>query len=515
MKSDYLAKRVLDGIYTESAGEYTLPDYNGDVKRVLGVFPTLGSVESFRDDGGVTFSGSVNYSIVYLDFENKLSHSDFSTDYEYKVKCDMDAYVDSSSQVALTNYNVRLVGPRRFSSKCAISASVEIEERREYLIEGDIFDTGEPEMLEEPTQVGRIMIDRTSEREYAEVIEHLDGVIADECEILITSASVGSETVTVGQQGGIHKGVINVSCLVQCSDEVPHRAGVDVPFEHKFFEAEAPEGIKDARGTVNIKSLRVNVVPDNEGVNIVASVIADGEMTALTCSSLNLVRDVYSTERGCDNNYGSFSYTEYVGTFEDRRDVIERIPSEEAGCEGARNILYTNAYARVLSTELCENSVKIKGDIRLSGIACQINEDGKPTYVGVKTDVPFEENVNVNCHLDTNDRVIARASVTDAVMDLDSTHVNVRCSLLIGAEINRDRCERTLVSSTLTDEMYEDERGRVTVYYPEEGETLFEIAKRYHKSLVSVASVNRLTESVFNDTSSPIRSLGVDRLIIR
>jgi hypothetical protein len=56
---------------------------------------------------------------------------------------------------------------------------------------------------------------------------------------------------------------------------------------------------------------------------------------------------------------------------------------------------------------------------------------------------------------------------------------------------------KRLASSEFTDEVFEKEENAITVYYPTEDETLFDIAKRFHTSPIEIAADNSLTEEVF------------------
>ena len=50
-EKEYIAGREMPGIRSESVGEYSLPDYNGDVKKVLFVRPKLFPSGKFVADG--------------------------------------------------------------------------------------------------------------------------------------------------------------------------------------------------------------------------------------------------------------------------------------------------------------------------------------------------------------------------------------------------------------------------------------------------------------------------------
>lgn len=515
MKSEYYKKRTVGGIYSESTGEYTLPDFNADVKRVLSVSPRLTVGEVYEKDGGISYTGYVNYGIIYLDFENNLTHTSFRTDYELHLRCDMNSYVKSSCDSTITGYNVRLVSPRKFVAKCAIASSVKISEREEISVEGDTFESDSVEKLTETVGVASMEKERSGEHEWEEVVERLPGVLADECEVLAEAVEVKNDSVTDVGGSLLHKGVFAVKCLVACRGEVPHEASVNIPFELKYFDkGDKPErGI--ARARQEVLSVKVNVVPDDEGVTISAAVIAEGEVTVSVRRDIDVVKDAYSTKRGCENRYGRLKYPELVGGAEDRLEISKKITDTECGCEGVRNVLFADATAKITGTESEGKNIKIRGEIRFCGVACQINEEGSPSYVGVKTDIPFEKNVNVSWQASEGDQLDVRVNLSDVAIDVDGNHLVPKCVCEIFLDAMRERECECLVSSHLTEEEFENEEGVITVYYPDRGETLFDVAKKYHRSLVSVASVNSITESVFNDTVSPIRSLGVDKLIIR
>jgi hypothetical protein len=309
--------------------------------------------------------------------------------------------------------------------------------------------------------------------------------------------------------------VITVSCLVSCTGEVPHAAKCEIPFEDKFFENVNVPQMQDVSAKVEVTSLKCNVVPDENGVNIVASLITEGEMLAHTAAEEKIVQDGYSTERGCENKYGEISYREYIGASEEKCEVSDKLLFSEVGCEGVRNVIFSDARARINDMKISGGRAEITGEVRFSGIACQINDEGRPSYSGIKADVPFTIPIGFANPPEDGDKIFAEAVCSDAIIEVDSTHVIPKCNVRVRATAHRDSTRNCLVSSNLTDERFDTDEGVVTVYYPESTETLFEIAKKYHKSIVSVAGTNSITEEVFRDKSSSIRSHGFNKIIIR
>ena len=69
-------------VYTESQADYALPDYLGDVRKILFTEAALRPSGRFAGGDEVEFSGVVVYNVVYLDAENNLSSAEFTSDYD-------------------------------------------------------------------------------------------------------------------------------------------------------------------------------------------------------------------------------------------------------------------------------------------------------------------------------------------------------------------------------------------------------------------------------------------------
>ena len=78
----------------ESSCEYILPDYLGDVKKLVSSVARVVPSGHFESDAELECAGIVSYDIVYLDSENKLSTASFSSDYDFSLKKGED-YLDS------------------------------------------------------------------------------------------------------------------------------------------------------------------------------------------------------------------------------------------------------------------------------------------------------------------------------------------------------------------------------------------------------------------------------------
>ena len=160
-------------------------------------------------------------------------------------------------------------------------------------------------------------------------------------------------------------------------------------------------------------------------------------------------------------------------------------------------------------------NIKLEGEMRLSVMACEINDQGEPTFVGLKLDIPFVTKVKNSCQ---------NAHITDCLCDiyltsnsvtLDADKIYIKATIFSTIEQISTSNIRYVSSSVFTDEVYEKVGSDVVVYYPESGESLFDVARSFHTSLLKIASDNSLSESVFRSCDSPASLVGVRKLIIK
>ena len=109
-----------------------------------------------------------------------------------------------------------------------------------------------------------------------------------------------------------------------------------------------------------------------------------------------------------------------------------------------------------------------------------------------------------------------RASVEAVSAEIDRSQVVFSCDAAL-ALVARERKNVGLLTSmcVVEDDAAVRDSSRVTVYYPEPTDTLFELAKKFRTTVKDIAVNNALTESVVNRQSDAGGLVGVKRLIIR
>ena len=513
-EKEYIAGREINDLRCESVGEYSLPDYNGDVKKVLFVKSEAYPSGKFVGEDTLEFSGSVGYEVVYVDGENNVTHAEFSTDYEATVRINSEKYVDSDVHTTVSSCNMRLIGPRKFSVKSSLDSEVRISERRTHSVDGDAFMEYDPEIVSETANVFTPCFASGDTREFSEQILEIDGAIVDEVEALLCEVEGDVSLSETGENSVTVKGSLNVDLLYRDADNVLRNATKEIPyFEDLMIDDVSGFGSLDAR--VEVINKKFSVAPTDSGVALTVSLSVAPKVYARKNTAVELVSDAYLKERGTENEYVDFNYTEHICMANAEDKFTLKQPLSELEIDSVSDVFSLSAVIKVDNCEIDADMAKINGEIRFNGIACQVSDSGDKSYLPVRFLAPYEQNVNLSCQKHGNMRVNCSSYVSDVKAELVDNTLEISYVVIADVTVNSDKRQRCIGASYATDEEYTRDDSVVTVYYPDASETLFGIAKKFHTSVSAIAECNSLSESVFSASRSSLGTLGVGKLLIK
>ncbi len=501
---------------TESTLEYSLPDYMGDVKKILTVSASAVPSGKFISDGSAEFSGIVVYDVLYSDAEGKLTHLAASSDYDVSVPIDPDTYKDSMAEPRVSNLSVRLTGPRKLIIKTAVSNSIKTSESDETDPVGNVFaDSFSPECARKVIKRAESVFGASSEREYAESAERLNGISADDIEILATSGAVRITESTPEDGGVLVKGELIITSILRTSEQPAFVIRKSIPFEERI----AIDGILPDMQTVAdgyITSATTGISEDADGCDITVNAIAEFYCEASENRECEVLADVYLTSRDTNAVYEDYKYTTLVCGDKCETALTSSVKRADIDCTDTRNILTLVCDLRQLTAERKNGGFEIKGDAAYSGVACEMNDENEPVYSQIKFTSPVSIFVSLGREVPEGAKIDYTVSVISNEALLDSENLSVKSMLKIGYKISEENTvHRVKECNTVGDIEYKECASVITVYYPEADESLFEIAKRYHTTGAKIALDNALSESVLASSDSPSSLSGVKRLIIR
>lgn len=499
--------------YTDTSAEYVLPDYNGDVRKILYTSAEVRPSGRFAGGDEVECSGIVVYEIVYIDSENKLTSVTFTSDYDYSVKCSGESYRDSFAETTVSNYAIRLVGPRKIAAKASLVGNVAVVESGKATVEGDSFCGDEnPEVQSRRFKIRRSLSSESREREYAEMIARLDGAIADEVSVISTYADAVAEEVSVGDGEVTVRGNLTLSAIIKNGDMPAYQREKVVPFEESVPFPEAREGMFFVP-EIQISSLTATINASEIGTEVVVSAVLEYSVVGETNEEGEIVTDSYLKACAVENGYEDFTYNELSSVIASRETESGSVQRADVEAEGIREILFLKAAPKTESVVNEGGRLCVKGELKYSGIASAVDADGAIGYVPLRFSVPFERSFEVK----SCDRPSFEVHVKshNASATFDAAKLYATCTV----EVNVVTCEekhikRLASSRRLADHKFEKSDSRIVIYYPDKSETLFSIAKKYKSTVGKIASDNMLTADVMTDSDGNEMPINVKKLLI-
>lgn len=511
---EFTRNNKLADVYTDSSTDFLLPDYNGNVKKLLYTSAELRPSGKFADGDSVEFSGIVVYDVIYLDSDDIISSVSFTSDYDYSVKCSSEKYKDSYADTKISNYSFRLNGPRKISAKASIVGSVKLTEADEISLGGTAFNGNyEPELDERVVKLQKTLVSQTKERDFAESIATLDGSAHEDVTVIFSHAESMCDSMEYSDGEINLKGRIRIIAVIKNDDEPLFTVEKFIPFEEMLVIENADEYMKFIP-ELAISSLTSNVNATENGCDVVVSVILELSVIGEGNYRQNMVVDSYLKSHQTENEYENFSYNEVENVFSTRLNHACELSKGELEAQGLREILFLTATPKIENTEFAEDSIIIRGEMKYQGVATEMREDDKVGYITLKHSAPFEISIPTECsecNLRFDTRVFTHSS--SASFDLNNIYLSSVIDSYVTA-INAGN-EKILKSATVKDDSPIEANGsHITVYYPSESETLFEVAKKFHTSKSRIATNNLISQEVFADDNPKGKLLGVKKLII-
>ena len=510
----YMRSRRCADVYSESAIDYILPDYHSDIRKILFTEATLRPSGRFAGGDDVELSGIIVYNVVYLNAEGDISSVEFTSDYDYSVKCSGDSYRDSIADTRISAYNIRLVGPRKISARASLVGSVRLSESDDRTVTGNAFDSDRsPEICSMPIKVRQSKLSSTVEREYAESLTKLEGAISEEVKVVYAAAEPMVDSVSHVDCGVNVKGKLRMMAVIKNADDVACAVEKLVGFDEIIdFEGISEDMLLSPM--ISVASLKTSLNADDVGCEAVMSCILEMSVVGESNGRVEVILDGYLRECPTDNGYTDFCYTRLADCATVKGSHNAEIARADLESEGLREIIFLTAAPKVERVECVDGKLTLLGEIRYSGVGAEMVGEGI-TYTGIKFTSPFAVNADVNCPINEGIKLEHKLSVQGVSTVLDAEKLYASCTLECSVIVCDEQCVRTLSSMNVREgESYTKCGGRVTVYYPTSGDTLFSVAKKFHSSGLKIAADNAIADSVFA-ADNPSGSLAkVKRLII-
>ena len=508
-------RAMIREIMAEAGCDYVLPDYLGDVRKILFTEARCLPLPTYMSGDELSTSGAVEFRMIYTDSEGQISSVSFTGDYESSERLSSETSPEIFSESEVSSFSMRLLGPRKISAKARVTTCVRLAFDETLELCGTAAELSTLERATRRVSVMNTISGESCEREYAEAVIALEGVTLDETRVIHECAEHRISECRATNGEVYVSGEHIVSAIIAIGDTPAALYEKRIPFAETLQLGGADE---DMSATVSViyPSLKIELTPDDTGVSVCASLIAEYTPMAIGNRSLEMTADGYLTDRDCECRYSELELQRFIG----RRaidDTIEVSASAESlSLESPESLLFVSAEARVREVEHAGGVLRITSDIRFSGIACEKNGEDITTYAPIRHAAECKKEIAT----DTDD--IGEMSVDISLLPFDvrgrveDGTIMFSAHLSYGIELSSREKHRYLSEIDAAGEPENArETGRITVYYPDTEDTLFSVARKFRTTSERIAIDNSLSEATVSDGYAEGSLRGVEMLIIK
>lgn len=478
----------------EISEEFNLPDYIPEVRKMLtvraGVLPESKYLADKGDGSQLDFGGTVTYLVIYTDDEGNLCSTPLSSSYEASTQ--LNSHPESVIiDTVIDNTGLRVNAPRRLTVKTRLKSRILGFEKNEV-----------EEKITPKSSADEMYLQRAGKRIRAMEIEQvsLQSIrISDKLDtqgnksarpiwcdasLVITECKAQNKSIFV-------RGEATVKCICHSEDgEITFSKSLPIVEE---IEAENCR-VGDA-ASVNGRciSLSISNELNDDSNQLFFDLNCELEGIASRNRDEYVTGDCYSTKCETEATYKTIDTYSSVKGQNSSFTVSEVIKRKN---NDAKEIIDILASPVCEKTEIKGQKASITGKIELNIIGRGgEKENGEVEYINDTYEVPFKYDTDIGA---APCECIVRSNLTVGSISgrYDTDKLFVNCEVFLAQDvIGKSKTEILDTAVIKKDKEIKNSSACVRVCFPKDGDTLWEIAKKYHSTVNQIAEQNEIEVS--------------------
>ena len=503
----YAADHADSDIYTESIGDYILPDYQPEIRKILLVTSSLLPSGSYESGGRATFGGSVRHHILYSDGEGRLQAVELFSDYDYAFDAGetaVGAALHTKENIAAVN--CRLSGPRKLSIRTKILSHIYMIGKKSTACDVSGAKKAPECLTARESLLSRRFVSAESELMCDVTLPFGEG----DCTVQRTDATLQVREVRAEKGDIFLRGDAYVTLIATGEDGVAVSLSARTPFEEILSGGEiAPDAT--LLGYASCGGIAVALGEGESGR--VASVTVPLALTAeiLETKETAFTVDAYSAEAELCESYETTAlpilHFGGMGHF----SVTASARLADLDAEDAESVLGATVAAEEVTCRFDGNRATLCGNARVRLLYTMPSDGGAKRYASAEYCVPFRGEMTVTGE-PMRYRVDGGFSDVRCRIDGETFAVDAEYAFALTAENEKEITWIREIRDGAP--IPSPEMAAIVIAYPEVGDSLWDVGKRYRVPLSLLGEVNRLDTRAVEAPASASSLDGVTRLVV-
>ncbi|MBE6535666.1 MAG: DUF3794 domain-containing protein [Ruminococcaceae bacterium] len=475
-KRGYLALPIYERTFgIEASGDFTLPDYQSEIRRILCVSAVVLPPAKYVSDSAIEFNGTVDYQVIYVGGDGNITSASLPSEYAFSVPLDRSEEINDVRvlcSVGVESVSSRVSAPRRLGIRARLRPSV-----RAYGMlspERCSFEGADPTAVYKNFLETETLWCASSNSDTVNVSCVCAGV-SDDTAVAFADTSVEISEVSTVKDRLLCRGAARLRLL--CTEGEIGKLRLietEVPFDGEIDVPNMPsEATPCVRGIVADTSVNVG----DTGIECSMGIVLSAEVFAN--ERVEYVSDAYSTERECDAQTKNACVRRMLIAKDAEFSLNERVSLADASIPPTAEILFAHANAYMDRCSSAEKKATFTGKADFS-VAWRNDEEISVSNVSIplKYELATDTEADVECFDSYFEVKNPKAMLEGGQLSLGAS--------LVGYVNAVGKNDVQLLDRVSFGDAFENAEACLVICYPSDDDTEWSVAKRYRTSPKSV-----------------------------
>ena len=477
--------KKVDDVTVE--GDVIIPDVKPDILNAINTNGTVCVYKKEIMDGKVRLDGSINLYIMYLPDNDSDCVRSINTSLDFTHIMDIEearTNMTFEDDILIKSIECRVLNGRKVNIKANMSISVKLYSNESIEIISEIENNPDMQLLNNTFEVNS-MLGRGTTKVYAKENISIDN-IDEVAEIMKMNLNISNKDIKISYNKVLAKADLNVKIMYLTEDnrinvaksQIPIMGFVDIPNVSE-------ENICDTRYSIKNVVLKPN---NNEthGIYIEAQI-------ELTCSAyekkeMNIIQDLYSPEKEVKFKQREIKAMTGKENIKDLVQINEQVQIPEII---GHRLYDVEVNPMITSENILNDKIVYDGNVELKFMF----ESETTAMIDIKTiELPFNLSTDVKkidkqSNLSTN----ISASTQDFIIGQNG-NIDCRVNLEFEISVSKSRTVNIIEDLNIEESTIEKNYSMV-IYFVKQGDTLWEIAKKFRSTVEDITEVNGIEDA--------------------
>lgn len=497
----YLDKKIG----TESSqflveGDIIVPDIKPDMSSILQTHANIitDKIELLHDK--LNFIGRLDLNLFYIakDSDNPIFCINNSIAIDEFINIDgADSEMFTDVKVSINKIDYKMLNDRKINFRAVIDIIANVVQESEYEIVSAIKNIPSSQLLKENLTVNRLIENRSDRFIVKDELNIPSGkpnireILQTDIDIVSRDIKSGNGKITVNGElllKTLYKSDSSENIIEIVEHELPFNGVFDVPKAKDFMLADVKLFVQD-------KYIHIKPNEDGEDRVLDTEIFIGANIKINSQEDFEILSDAYCIDEKLEIIRETVSYSNIICRNKMQSPIKEIIQLDE-NCPDILQILKINAAVNIDDSHIINDKAMVEGiiDIDILYIA---KSDESPIY-SYKTVLPYRQTLEVRGALPEMEMNIDTTIEHIGFNMLSNDEIDLRILLGFNAEVIKQQQSKIITDikfSEIDKEILENMPSMV-VYIVQNGDRLWDIAKRYNMSIDELKDVNEIEDDV-------------------